>query len=164
MHDDAGNRLVQLEKRPQRGILEGLELIENGGLAGIVTVGDILQEQLNLLARNDVADVFRPASEPAERESDHLVAGDGRSTAVAGIDRGVNLDAQSGNRIVVGGEVDAGDDAFGDGEARASGGESVDHHGVFHLGQRARPRQRAVGIEERLVVELEDRQINARSN
>ena len=128
MHDHAFNRLVQLEKGPQRGILEGLELVEHRGLAGISSVGDIPQKQLNLLARNDVPDVLGPASEPAERESNHLLASHGGTAAVARIDRRVNLDAQPGHRVIVWGKIDAGDDTLGDREAGAAGGKPVDHH------------------------------------
>ena len=50
-----------------------------------MAVGDVLQEQLDLLVGNDVADVLRVAAQLAEREADHLVARDGGSPAVAGL-------------------------------------------------------------------------------
>ena len=65
-------------------------------LAVVMTVGDVLKEQVDLLAGNDVADVVG-VIEAAEGQADHLVADHGRPAAVARIDGRVDLDAQAGN-------------------------------------------------------------------
>ena len=101
VHDHALDGLVELQVLAQRRILQRLQLVVHGRLAVIVAVGDVLEEQIHFLVGDDVADVLRVAAQLAEREADHLVAGDRGAAAVAGIDRRVDLDAQPRHRIVV---------------------------------------------------------------
>src|SRR5262249_56590518 len=103
--DDSLDKLVELEERAQDVVLEGLEFVEQGGLAVVASVGEVLEEQLDLLAGDDVADVLR-APEMREGEPDHLVARHGGSAAVAGIDGGVELDPQPAHERRGTGEID----------------------------------------------------------
>ncbi len=134
--------------------------VEDRRLAVVAAIGDVLEEEFNLLARDDVADVVATA-EAAERESDHLVVVDGGAAAVARVDRGVDLDPQAGRGEIVEREVDSGYDALRDRERGASGGEAVNHHRVLHRRQLGGARQRRAAFEKRFVVELEDREIDA---
>ena len=113
VYDNAGDRPVELQEVAQRRILQCLQIIEQTRLAVIVTVGDILQEQLDFLVRNDVADVLCIA-QATERQTDHLISRDRRSPAVARVDGRVDLDAQARGRIVVGHEFNSRHDALGD--------------------------------------------------
>ena len=100
MHDHFFGGTVQLKKRAERRILQGLEIIKDGWLVVIPSIGHVLEEEFDFFTRNDVADVVG-VTEPAEGQADHLVARDRRPAAVAGIDRGINLDSQAGDRKVV---------------------------------------------------------------
>ena len=98
--------------------------------------------------------------ELAEDQADHLAVDQGGPAAVARVDRRVDLDPQAASPVVVAGELDPRDDPLGDREARAPLGIAVDHDGVLDLGERLDRRQRRPLLEERLVVELEDRQVH----
>ena len=128
-----------------------------------MAVRDVPQEQVNFLGGNDVTDVLRVA-EMAERQADHFVAGDGRAAAVARVDGGINLDPQAGNGKIVRGELDAGNDAFGDRKAVAALRIAIDQHGVLDVRDGFRQRQRRVGVEQGLVIQLEHGQVNARGD
>jgi hypothetical protein len=162
VHDHAFDRLVELQIVAQRRILERLQVVVHRRLAVVSAVGDVLQEQIHFFVGNDVADVLRVAAELGEGEADHLVARDRRTAAVAGIDRGVDLDAKPRHREVVGDELDARDDALGDRERRASGREAVGEHRILDARQLARARQRRMRVEKAGIVELQNREIDAR--
>ena len=55
--DHALGLLVEPEEAAQGVVLEGLERLVHGGLAVVRPVGDVLEEQVDLLAGDDVADV-----------------------------------------------------------------------------------------------------------
>ncbi len=61
MYDNARHRLVELQEAAQRRILQRLQLVEECRFAVIVTVGNILQEDLDFLIGNDVSDILRIA-------------------------------------------------------------------------------------------------------
>src|SRR5580692_5914137 len=132
MYDNAGDRLVELQEGAQRGILQRLQLIEQARLAVVVTVGDILEEDVDFLVGDDVADVLR-ISEATEGQTDHLVTGDRRSAAVTRVDGRVDLDAQPRGRIVVGDVLDARNDALGDGQRSATGRKAIGEYRIFDL-------------------------------
>ena len=71
--------------------------------------------------------MFSASVQMAERQADHLVAHHRRAAAVAGIDGGVNLDAQAGDREVIRREFHPRNDALGDGKAVAAFGIAVGH-------------------------------------
>src|SRR5450432_838825 len=100
----------------------------------------------------------------AEGETDHLVIRDRRAAAVTFVDRGVDLDFQSGDRITVWSELDPRDDPFCDRETRAPGWITVNRHRVGDRRERFRLRNRQMRIEKRFVVELQHREINSRRN
>ena len=58
-------------------------------------------------------------------------------------------------------ELDARDDALGDGQARAALRVAVDHDGVLDVGQGLGEREWGVGVEEGFVVELEHGEVDA---
>ena len=66
VHDHALHGRTELEERAQRRVLQSLEIVEEAGFAVVGAVGDVLKEQFDLLAGDDVADVFGP-TEVAER-------------------------------------------------------------------------------------------------
>ena len=150
-----------MRKPRSAGIFERLQVVVDAGLAVVVAGLHALEEQLDLLVRDDVADVLG-IRQVAEGEADHLVVGDRRAAAVAGVDGGIDLDAQARGRVAVGDELDARDDALGDREGGAPGRIAVREHRVLDLRQGARARQRRAAFEERLVIELEDGQVDAR--
>ncbi len=161
MYDNAGYRFVQLQEAAQRGVLQRLQVIEELELAIVVTIGDVLQEQLDFLIGNDVADILGIA-QATEREAYHPVAGDRRSAAVARIDGRVDLDPQSRGRIVVGHEFNARHDALGDGQRGTAGGKAVGEHRILDLRQGTGARQRRVRGEEAVVIEFQYCEIDAR--
>ena len=130
------------------------------GLAVVMAVLDVLQEEIDFLDGDDVADVLG-AAQAAEGEADHLVAGQRGAAAVAGVDGGVDLDAQAGDGEIIAGEIDAGDDALGDGEVGAAGGKAVDEDGVLDARELGGPGQRGVRREEGLVLQLEHGEVDA---
>ena len=67
----------------------------------------------------------------AKGHADDLVAHQRGPAAVARVDRGVNLHTQAGRRVVIAGELDARDNALGNREAGAAGGEPVDEHRIL---------------------------------
>ena len=94
-----------------------------------------------------------------------------RSPAMAGppllpgLMAAVDLDAQTRDRgVVIWDEFDARDDTLGDRQARAALGITVDQDGVLDLRQLGRAGQRRVGVEEAVVVELEDGEVDARGD
>ena len=125
-----------------------------------MAVGDVLQEQLDFLVRDDVADVLHIGC-GGERQADHLVAGQNGAAAVARVDCGIDLDAQARGEVVVIGEFDARDDALGDRQRRAAGRVAVGIHGILDLGQDVGALRRLVRGEEGLVVELDHGQVDA---
>ena len=100
--------------------------------------------------------------ELAEGQADHLPLDERRAAAVAGVDRRVDLDAEAGGRAVEVGELDPRDDPLGHRQARPAGREAVDHHGLLDLRQLLGAGQGGMLVEERLVVELQDGQVDAR--
>ena len=52
------------------------------GLAVVPAVGNVPEEQSDLLRRDEVADVLGPALQAAEGEAHHVVARDGRAAAL----------------------------------------------------------------------------------
>ncbi len=161
MNHHAFDGLVQLEECAQRRIFQRLQLIVHGGLAVVVTVRDVLQEQIDFFVGDDVADVLRVAAQLAEGEAYHFVAGDRRAAAVAGVDGGIDLNTQARHRVVVGHELDARHDALGDGQRIAAGREPVGENRVLDLRQLAGARHGRVGVEKRRVVELQHGQVDA---
>ena len=129
-----------------------------------MSVRDILQEEFHFLVGNDVADVLGIAAEFAEGETDHLVVRDGRTAAVAGVDRGIHLDAQARYRIVVRHELDPRDDALGDGQRIAAGREAIGQHGILDVRQLVGALHGRMRIEERGVVQLQNREVDAGSH
>ena len=72
MDDDAfDDAFVELEVGAQRRVFQRLVVVEHRGFSVVVAVLDVLEEKLDLLAGDDVADVFRAARELAEGEADH---------------------------------------------------------------------------------------------
>ncbi len=57
VNDHPLSLLVELQKRPQRIVLERLQRFVDRGLAVVAPIGNVLEKQVDLLARNDVADV-----------------------------------------------------------------------------------------------------------
>ena len=163
VHHNTPDAAVQLEKGAQCRVLQRLHLVVYRRLAVVAAIGHVGQEQLDLFIGDDVANVLRVA-EAAVGQADHLVTRNGRPAAVAGVDGSVNLDAQARDGEVVPGVLYARNNAFGDGHGRAARGEAVGQHGIFHLGQRACARQWRMQLEERLVIQLEHRQVDARRN
>ena len=98
--DHALGFLVQAEKAAQGVVFQGLERFVHGGLAVVSPVGDILEEQVDLLAGDDVADVVG-LGELAEDEADHLAVDQGRAAAIARVDRGIDLHSQARHSLVV---------------------------------------------------------------
>ena len=96
---------------------------------------------------------------------DHLVVDQGRAAAVAGIDRGVDLDSQARGVVAVRGELDPRDDPLGDRQLDPALGIAVDQHGFLDLraGRAVRGRGGRL-VEERLVLQLQDRQVDARAD
>ena len=137
MHDHSLRLLVETEKAPQRVVFQGLERVVHGGLAVVLAVGDVLEEEVDLLAGDDVADVVG-LGQLAEDQADHLAVDQGRAAAVARVDRGVDLDPEPADSVVVAGELDPRDDSLGDRQARTALGIAVDEHGVLDLGRSGR--------------------------
>ena len=159
--DDAFHGFIQLQERSQRRVFQRLVVVEHGGFAVVFAVGDVREEKLDLLGGNDVADVLRAARELAEGEADHLVADDRRTAAVAGVDGAIDLDAQPLRGSVVRHELDARNDALGDGQTRTPFRVTVDHDGILDVGQVLGQRERGVRVEEGGVVELEHGEVDA---
>ena len=153
----------QFEERTQSRILQRLQLIIHGGLAVIMTIGDVLKKQLYLLAGNDVANVLG-LIQAAERQTDHLVAHRRRTAAVAGIDGRINLDAQTENRKVIRGELHARNDSLRDGKTVASFRKSVGQDRVLDARQCFGPCQRRMRVEKFFIIQLEHGQIDSRSD
>src|SRR6185436_17887403 len=99
-NDDSFDGFLQLQEWAQGGSFQCLQFVEHRRLAAIMTVRDVLQKQLDLLAGNNVADVVR-AAVSTEGQPDHFIARHRWSSAVAWIDGGINLDAQAGYAGVV---------------------------------------------------------------
>ena len=59
----------------------------------IGTLGRVLEEHADLVGRHQVADVLR-LRQLTENYADDPAFADGRSTAVAGVQRGIDLDPQ----------------------------------------------------------------------
>ena len=114
VHDHTLDGFIELEKLAHRGVLERLQVVIHRRFAVVLAVGDVLEKQLHLFVRDDIADVV-VARELAEREADHLVPRDCRAAAIARIDRRIDLDAQARDRKLIRHEFDAGHDALGDG-------------------------------------------------
>ena len=161
--DDALDRFVEFEVSTERRVFERLEFVKHRRLTVVFSIGDILEEELHFLTGDDVADVVG-TTQAAEGEADHLVADEGGTAAVAGVDGRVDLDTEAGGRKIIHGEFDPGNDALGDRETGAAGREAVDHHGIFDGGQQSGARQRRMGVEKRFVLELEHREIDARGD
>ena len=51
VHHHALHALVELQVLAQRRILERLQIVVHGGLAVVVAVGNVLQEQIDFLVR-----------------------------------------------------------------------------------------------------------------
>ena len=160
-HHHALGIAVQLEKGAQGRIDEGLKFVEVDGLAVVPVIGDVGEEEVDLLVGDDVADVVA-ATQPGEGQADHAVVDQGGTAAVAGVDGRIDLDPQTRARVIVGGELDARDDALGDGEGGAAGGIAVGHDRVLDAGQGLGARQGRAGVEEGLVVEFEHGEIHGR--
>ena len=92
MHDHSLGFLVQTEEAGKSRVLLGLKQIVHGRLAVVFAVSDVLEEKLDLLAGDDVADIVG-LSELAEDKPDHLAVNQGGAAAVSRVDGGVNLDA-----------------------------------------------------------------------
>ncbi len=135
----------------------------HGGLAVVMAVGDVLEEQVDLLAGDDIADVVG-LRELAEDHADHLAIDQRGAAAVARVDGGVNLDADARDVLVVAGELDARDDPLGDREGRAALGIPVGQYGLLDLGQGLGARHGGPLVEERLVLEPEHGQVDARAH
>ena len=133
------------------------------GLPSYVAVGDILEEQVDLFAGDDVADVVG-LGELAEDHADHLAVDQGGAAAVTRVDGGVDLHADARDILVVGGELDTRDDPLGDREGRAPLGISVGQHSLLDLGQGLCTRHRGPLVEERLILEPEHGQVDARAD
>ena len=82
-------------------VLEGLERVVHRGLAVVGAVLDVVQEEVDLLGRDDVADVVG-LGELAEDQADDLAVDDRGAAAVAGVDRGVDLDADARGVVAAG--------------------------------------------------------------
>ena len=74
--DHALGLLVEAEEAAERVVLERLERLVDGRLAVVGPVGDVLEEEVDLLAGDDVADVVG-LGELAEDEPDHLAVDQG---------------------------------------------------------------------------------------
>src|SRR6266536_2518429 len=95
----------------------------------------------------------------AESQPDHFVACNHWPAAVAGVDGGIDLDAQATSGVVER-ELDAGNDAFSDGQTASPSRETVSHHWVSDPGKHLGPWQRAMRLEERRILQLQHRQVN----
>ena len=98
-----------MEKRSEGRVFQRLHVIIHRRLAVVMTVRHISEKKVDLFRRNYIADVLR-AVEMAKRETDHLIVHHRGAAAIPRIDRRVNLDAQTGRRHVVTGELDARDE------------------------------------------------------
>src|SRR3954452_2114838 len=117
MHNHPLHRRIEMKKLSQRRILQCLEIVIHRQLAAVLPlVVDAFKKQLYFLAWNDVANVLRRPAESAESETNHLVAYDGWAAAVAGVDGGIDLDAQPVHGSAVTREFDPGYDSFGNRE------------------------------------------------
>src|SRR5271157_3882889 len=159
VHDHPLRLFVETKKAPKRGVFQGLKRVVYGGLAFALTVGDVFEKKLDLLGRNDVADVVG-LGQLAEDQADHLAVDQGRPAAVARVDGRVDLDPDTADSVVVAGELDPGDDPLGDRQARTTLWVAVNHHAVLDLGKSLNAHQWRPLVEERLVLELEDCQVH----
>ena len=147
--DQSLHGFIEFEELAQRGVFESLVFIEQTWFAIVASVCDVLQKQIDFLRRDNVADVVR-LDQAAEGQSDHLVADDSRAAAVAGIDGGIDLNAEAGDGIIVLGKLDARNDSLGDGQTRAAFRVTVNHRGVFDFGKQLGARGAADACRKRI--------------
>src|SRR6476646_756185 len=152
-----------MQVRTQRRILQRLQIVIHGRLAIVAAVGHVLQAQLNLLYRHDVADVLRHLQVTKGTTND-LVVDYGRPAAVSRINRGIDLDAQPERRKTVPGKFNPRDNSFGNGKTRPASGIAVNHDRVLGVRERLSKRQRRVRIEKVLVFQFENSEIDPRSD
>ena len=157
--DDAVHRGAEFQEGAEGGVFQGLILVEKGGFTFVMARGDAGEEDVDLLAGDDVPDIIR-ANQAAERDTDHFVAGNGGTAAVARVDGGVYLDAQAADGEMVRGEFDTGDDTFGDGEAVAALRIAVSQDRILFGRDGFGTGERGMGVEEFIVVELEDGEVD----
>src|SRR5437868_6021407 len=121
-----------MQVRTQRRVLQRLQIVVHGRLAVVTAVRHVLQEDLDLLYWDDVADVLRRL-QVTKGETDDLVTNYGRAAAVSGINRGIDLDAQPERRKTVAGKFDPRDNSLGNGKTRPAGGIAVNHDRVLRV-------------------------------
>src|ERR1019366_591521 len=161
VNHDAFDRLVQFQVLAQRRVLERLKLVIHRRLAVVGAAGDVFQENIDFFVGDDVSDILRVPAELAEGNADHFVAGYRRPSAIARVDRGVDLDAQTRYRKVVGHELDPRNDSLGDGQRRPSRGKAVRQHRILDLRQLTGAHHCRMGVEKGRIVELQNGQVDA---
>ena len=95
-------------------------------------------------------------------QADDLSVGHGRPAAVARVQGGVDLDPQPADQAVDRGAFDPRDDALGDGDLLAADRISVDAHRLLDGRDVVGQRQRRAAVEKGRLVDLDDRQVEAR--
>ena len=152
---------IEVKKTPQGRIFRGLVSVGTHGSSAVGAArSDPLQHEVDLLVRDDVADVLR-TTEEAVSQSNDLVAHHSGAAAVAVIDRGIDLHSKAEVGSAVGGKIDPRNDSLCDGEAFAPGRIAVDQNGVPDAGETNRPHERWMGREKRLVVQLQHREVDS---
>ena len=84
--------------------------------------------------------------------------------AVAGVERGVDLDPQAGGRVIQGGILDPRDDPLRDRKLLAAHRIAVGADGLLHGRQFAGHRHGVPPLEQRGAIDLDDRQVDTRGD
>ena len=122
---------------------------------------DRVEEQADFLRGQQVADVLS-LRDLAEDQSDDFAVGDDRAAAVAGIDRGVDLNPQPADESVDVRPLDPRDDPLGDRYFFAAHRVAVDRDRLLHRGDIGGHRKRRAAVEEGRIVNLENRHVHHR--
>ena len=130
-------------------------------IAVVSSILHILEEALHDWHGDHVADILGDIAGVAlEGDADDFSVLHDGAAAVAGVDGGVDLDREvrvhSGVRVGL--EIDAGNDAAGDGEARAADGVAIDGDDGFE-GGKAAEFEGGGAVEEFDIFDLEEREI-----
>ena len=160
--DDADARLprLHLEEAARVGVLHAGDGHADGAEAVHPPVRDVREEMADDFGGDHIADVV--AVLPIlEDDADDFAVVEHRPAAVARIDCRIQLRGKEIiERGMVGLQLDAGDDAQGDGEFLAADGEA--HHGDLRLRRRSLAKLERHDVrKERLVIDLQQRQVAA---
>src|SRR5690606_17476196 len=116
---DAVDALGKPQTLSQGLIFDRLHQIKNLRFAVINAIRDIVQKELNLFDRNQVADVLRVLDQ-AEYQPDQFSVRHRGPAAVAEVEGGIHLDTQAGRLVIVVRVLDARDDSLRYGELGAA--------------------------------------------